>query len=76
MVDIALLKEEIKDLGIPYTVLAEKCGVSRQTLSNWLDDPKLISAVHAKILADSLRITEPDKLLRIFFAPNVEESST
>lgn len=76
LVDIVLLNEEIKEIGIPYSTLAEKCGVSRQTLSNWLNNPRLISAEHAKILADALRITEPDKLLRIFFASDVEKSST
>lgn len=76
MIDSALLIKEINDLGIKQTVLAEKCGVSRQTISNWLENPDQISAWHARILADTLRITEPEKQLAIFFAPNVEKSST
>lgn len=76
MVDVVLLKQEIDDLGITYIALAEKCGVSRQTISNWLANPNLISAYHARKLADALRITDPYKLLAIFFAPNVENVST
>jgi transcriptional regulator with XRE-family HTH domain len=76
VVNVALLKQEIDDLGITYISLAEKCGVSRQTISNWLEKPDLISATHAKKLADALRITDSKKLLAIFFAPNVEKTST
>lgn len=68
MVDVVLLKQEIDDLGIPYITLAEKCGVTRQTISNWLANPELISATNAKKLADALRITDSEKLLSIFFA--------
>lgn len=76
MVDVVLLKKEIDDLNIPISTLASKCHVARQTINKWLSDPKLISAYHARILADALRISEPDKLLAIFFAPNVEEYPT
>lgn len=76
MVDVVLLKREIEDFGIPYTTLAEKCSVSRQTISNWLSNPNQISVTHARLLADALRITDNDKLIAIFFAPNVENSST
>jgi len=73
LVDANLLKAEIEDLGIPKCTLAEKCGVSRKTLDNWLENPSSISAKSARSLADALRITDPDKLLSIFFAPNVQE---
>ena len=76
MVNVELLKNEINDLGIKQSVLAEKCGVSRQTIMNWLENPNAISAYHARVLADALRISEPDKLMAIFFAPNVENVST
>lgn len=76
MVNVELLKAEIEDLGIKQSTLAEKCGVSRQTIINWLANPDSISAYHAKVIADALRITDPDKLMAIFFAPNVENSST
>lgn len=76
MINSELLKTEIDNLGIRQNVLAEKCGVSRQTIVAWLGNPKLISAYHARVLADALRITDQQKLLDIFFAPNVEDVST
>ena len=76
MVDSMLLQKEIDDLGIKQSVLAEKCGVSRQTINNWLTNPNGISATNARLLADALRITDTEKLLAIFFAPNVEGFST
>ena len=76
MINVELLKAEINDLGIKQNTLAEKCGVSRQTIISWLANPKSISAYHAKTLADALRITDADKLMAIFFAPNVEDIST
>lgn len=76
MVNSELLQKEIEDLGIKQSVLAEKCGVSRQTINSWLNNPNNISASNARKLADALRITDSENLLAIFFAPNVEESST
>ena len=76
MVNVELLKKEMKELGTTQTILAEKCGVTRQTMANWLDNPDLISANNAKIIADALRITDHEKLFAIFFAPNVEKYST
>lgn len=76
MVDIALLKKEIQDLGITQIALAKGCNVSRQTISSWMNNPNLISAYHARMLADALRINDTDKIMAIFFASNVENSST
>ena len=76
MVNSVLLQKEIEDLGIKQSVLAEKCGVSRQTINNWLANPNAISAANARTLADALRITDTTKLMAIFFAPNVENPST
>lgn len=76
MVNCKLLNEEIKDLGITQGKLAEKVGVSRQTVNKWLNDPKSISVYYAKKVIDALRITDTDKILAIFFAPDVEDIST
>lgn len=76
VVDVALLKKEIDELGVTQLALAKACKVSRQTIANWLENPELISAYHARLLADALRITDPNKILAIFFASNVEKSST
>lgn len=76
MVNTELLKQEIEDLGIKQSTLADKCGVSRQTISNWLSNSESISAYHARVIADALRISDTDKIMAIFFAPNVENIST
>lgn len=72
MVNIELLKQEIEDVGIPKTVLAEKCKMTRQTLDNKINNPKTITADDACNLATAMRITDTDKLLSIFFAKEVE----
>ena len=66
MVNVELLKNEMKELGTTQTILAEKCGVTRQTIANWLDDPDLISVNNARIIADALRITDKEKIFAIF----------
>lgn len=76
MVNVELLKNEMRELGTTQTILAEKCGVTRQTIANWLDDPDLISVNNARIIADALRITDKEKIFAIFFAQNVENIST
>lgn len=72
MVNVELLKREIADLGVPKTVIAEKCAMTRQSLDNKLEKPHTITADEAYEMAAALRITEPKKLLAIFFAPKVE----
>ena len=72
MVNVALLKREIDDLGIPKKTLAEKCHMSRYTLDNKLEKPETITADEVMYFADALRITDVDKLMAIFFAKEVE----
>ena len=72
MVNVKLLLEEIDTVGVPKTVLAEKCGITTQGLYKKLEKPSTITADEAAILADALRITDPQRLLEIFFAPKVE----
>jgi hypothetical protein len=73
MVDVKMLESEIRELGVPKTVLANKCGVTTRTLDNWLNNPELISAKNAKALADALRINDAQKVLAIFFADNAQK---
>lgn len=75
MVDVVLLQAEIDDLGIKKNVLAEKCGMSRYTLDNKLKNPRTFTAEDCFSLSSALRITDQDKILRIFFAPNVEPTT-
>ncbi len=70
MVDVELLNAEIEDLGITKGKICEKCGISRVTLDKWLERPELITAKAARSIADALRITDEQKLIDIFFAPN------
>lgn len=72
MVDGEMLRAEIDDLGISKGRLAEKCHMSRQTLNNKLDNPDTITAEEAYLMADALRITDTDRLMRIFFTRRVE----
>lgn len=76
MVDIVLLQKEIDDLGIPKATLAEKCNMSRYTLDNKIKNPRTITANDCYSLSKALRITDVDKIMRIFFAPNVEENGS
>lgn len=75
MVDVVLLQKEIDDLGIPKGTLAEKCNMSRYTLDNKLKNPKTITANDCYSFCTALRISEVGKIMRIFFAPNVEENA-
>lgn len=72
MVNVELLKDEINDLGITKSALAEKCHMTRQTLDNKLEKPQTITADEAYEMATALRITDPIRLYEIFFAPRVE----
>lgn len=74
MVNMKAVEDIRESLGIPKTKLAEKCGVSVGTYDNWLKRPTTISSTGAKALAEALLITEPERVLAIFFAPNVQEN--
>lgn len=71
MVDVARLKAEIADSGIPNTKIAEKMGFTTATLKRKLDKPDTITAEDIDNFAKALRITDRDELLKIFFAQNV-----
>ncbi len=72
MVDMNAVEERRAKLGIPKTVIASKCNVVVNTYDNWVKNPKMVSAINSKALADALMIEEPQDLLAIFFAPNVQ----
>lgn len=61
-------------LGVPKSKIAKECNISVNTYDNWVSKPSMISAKNAKALADALMITEPKRLLAIFFAPNAQEN--
>lgn len=74
MVDMKAVENIRTTLGVPKSKIAEKCKISVNTYDNWLEKPSMIKADSAKALADALMITEPDRLLAIFFANNVQEN--
>ena len=75
MVNIELLEKEIKDMGIKRIVLAQKCGISRQTLEKKLTHPELFSRTEVELMANALRIPVDSELFTsIFFAPDVEKT--
>lgn len=74
MVDMKAVEKYRAELGIPKATIASKCEISVNTYDNWVSKPTMISAVKAKALADALKITEPDRLLAIFFASNAQEN--
>lgn len=68
MVNVDLLKAEIDDIGIPKSTLADRCGMSRQTLDNKLDNPATITANDALAFVKALRIADTSRVMEIFFA--------
>lgn len=71
MVDVVALRSEMENLGIPKTVLANKLGVSRQTLDNKFNNPDTITVKEALIMCDALKITDTGQIMDIFFAHDV-----
>lgn len=72
MVNAALLEEEIKAVGTTKIFLAKECGISRPTLDKWLNNLELMPIGMANKICDILRISDTDKKMAIFFAPNVQ----
>lgn len=74
MVNAALLEKEIEAVGTTKVFLAKECGVSRPTLDRWLNNLELMPIGMANKICDILRISDTDKKMAIFFAPNVQEN--
>lgn len=74
MVDMNAVETIRTTLGVPKSRIAEKCNITVNTYDNWLENPGQIKAVSAKALADALLITDSERLIAIFFAPNVQEN--
>ena len=65
MANVELLKEKIADSGMSTTYIAQKCGMSRQTLYNRMDKPDF-KASEIVALTRVLRLSKPDRD-KIFF---------
>lgn len=76
MTDSKLLKEIIKSSGKTYKHLAESIGITAYSLSMKINNVREFKMREVKILCKELEITSLRKKEKIFFADDVEESST
>ena len=72
MTDTELLKKIIDKSGYKLEYLAEKCGITRQSLSNKILNRNLFNAKEIDILCKELEISDLNDKERIFFAEEVE----
>lgn len=76
MTNSKLLKDKIKTSGIKIGFIAEKLGTSYGWLNKKISGKKPFKAYEIQILCDLLNITDLKEKDDIFFARNVEKSST
>ena len=70
-----LLKEVIQDNGVKVSVLADKIGISRQSLYMKLNGERAFDQGEIMALKTNLHLSD-DQLMEIFFNDVVEEKST
>lgn len=70
-----LLKEVIKDRGIKITSLADKIGITRQSLSQKLNGEREFAQGEILAIKNNLRLSDEEFML-IFFNSDVEQNST
>lgn len=75
MTNSALLKDKIAEKGLKLGFIVEKLGTSYGWFNKKLNNEKDFTAREMQILCDILGISLEEKE-RIFFAKNVEKSST
>lgn len=68
MTDTELLKHIISKSGFKLEYLAEKCGISRQSLSNKISNRNLFTAKEIDILCKELKIISLVEKEHVFFA--------
>lgn len=64
--NLLLLNEKIKDMKIPITAIADKMGISRQSLYQKLDGKSSFKITEAQKICDILKLTNHEKT-QIFF---------
>ena len=72
MTNTRLLKEKISLSGMKLEHLAELCGITRQSLTNKINNRSSFSPREIDILCKALKISSLVEKERIFFAKNVE----
>lgn len=71
--NLSYLNGKIDEIQIPITAIAEKMGVSRQTLYLKMNGQREFKASEIEKLCDILRLNETERSL-IFFADTVDKS--
>lgn len=67
MTDTQLLTERIKASGLKLNFIAQKMGITRQSLSNKIYNRRLFNAAEIKALCDILSIASAKEKEKIFF---------
>ena len=70
-----LLKEVIRDRGIKITSLADKIGISRQSLSLKLNGEREFTQGEILAIKHTLYLSD-EEFIRVFFGSDVEQNST
>lgn len=76
MTNSELLKEKIKQNGLKLGFIVEKLETSYAWFNKKLENEKEFTASEIQTLCDILNITDIAEKDRIFFAKNVEKTST
>ena len=76
MTNTELLKKKIDASGLKIGYIVEKLGTSYAWFNKKLNNRKDFNATEMQILCEILNITDLAEKDRIFFAKNVEKSST
>lgn len=76
MTNSKLLKLKIKESGLKLGFIVEKLNTSYAWFNKKLENKKDFNATEMQILCEILNITDLAEKDRIFFAKNVEDSST
>ena len=76
MVDTQLLEDTITNSGLKKSSLADSLGISIQTLRRKSKNDFPFTTDEVAVLCDKLHITKLSDKERIFFAKNVDKTST
>ena len=76
MTNSKLLKLKIKESGLKLGFIVDKLNTSYAWFNKKLENEKDFNATEMQILCEILNITDLAEKDRIFFAKNVEKSST
>lgn len=68
MTNTELLREMISKSGLKLEYLADRCGITRQSLSNKISNRNLFTAKEIDVLCEELKIDDLVEKERLFFA--------